>query len=294
MATLLDTLKKNLGQVSAPEAVADETGTVQQLLSARKGIVGPQSQLGPKGFSVAEAAARAPAQQQLAETRQAAQLQSTAIGQEAAAQAEEQKQREASLSAQRQQSQLQSRIQTESILRNLEQNRAALSEDKRRSGMEQVAANLRFQNQAYIDNLQREGTKARLQDSYAFDTQLKNQIADDNIALLKLQLGNKAAIDASDREFQKMLAQIDIDTAIRMQKENASFAAQQQKIQAIGQTATTGIAAGGKYYEDKSAGKFDKGYQGYAERTKERGGTPVSYGTYQERTQAGPPKPGTF
>ena len=37
MPTLLDTLKKNLGQVGQPEAVADETGTVQQLLSARKG-----------------------------------------------------------------------------------------------------------------------------------------------------------------------------------------------------------------------------------------------------------------
>jgi len=156
MPTLLDTLKKNLGQVGQPEAVADETGTVQQLLSARKGIVGPATALGPKGLAVGEAAARAQTQQQMADVSQQAALQSTALGQEAAGQAEEQRQREAGIAAQRQQNALQSRVQTENILRTLEQSRGALAEDKRRAGLEQVAANLRLQNASYIDNLQRE------------------------------------------------------------------------------------------------------------------------------------------
>ena len=140
MPTLLDTLKKNLGQVGQPEAVADETGTVQQLLSARKGIVGPATALGPRGLAVGEAAARAQTQQQMADVGQQATLQSTALGQEAAGQAEEQRQREAGIAAQRQQNALQSRVQTENILRNLEQSKGALAEDKRRAGLEQVAA----------------------------------------------------------------------------------------------------------------------------------------------------------
>jgi len=264
MPTLLDTLKKNLGQVNQPEAVADETGTVQQLLSARKGIVGPATALGPKGLAVGEAAARAQTQQQMADVGQQAALQSTALGQEAAGQAEEQRQREAGIAAQRQQNALQSRVQTENILRTLEQSRGALAEDKRRAGLEQVAANLRLQNASYIDNLQREGARARLTDANAFDLQLKQQIANDNAALLKLQLGNKSALDASDREFQKMVAQIDIDTAIRMQRENADFAAQQGGIQALGQAATTGIGVYGKLDERAQQQRQIQGQQALA------------------------------
>ena len=50
MATLLDKLKQNLGSATAQTApVADETGTVQQLFAARKGIVGQPAALGPRG-----------------------------------------------------------------------------------------------------------------------------------------------------------------------------------------------------------------------------------------------------
>lgn len=253
MATLLDTLKKNLGQVGQPEAVADETGTVQQLLTARKGIVGPATALGPKGLAVGEAAARGQTQQQLAEVSRGAALQSTALSQEAAGQTEEQRQREANIATQRQQNALQSRIQTENVLRTLEQSKGALAEDKRRAGLEQVAANLRLQNAVYIDNLQREGAKSRLQDSLAFDQQLKQQAVGDNISLLRLKLGNMAAIDANDRQFQEMLAKIDINAAINMQRENAGFEAQQGKIQALGQAATTGIGVYGKLAERPEA-----------------------------------------
>ena len=231
MATLLDTLKQNLGQVGGGEAVADETGTVKGLLAAKKGIVGPPSALGPKGFSVAEAAAKAPAQQQLAETAQAAQLQATGIGQAAAAQGEEERQKTQQIEMQRQQASLQNKIQTENILRGLEQNRAALTEDQRRAGMEQVAAQLRLQNDAYITNLQREGNRSRLQDDLAFDEQLKKDISADNIALLKIKFGNQSLLDASDRDFTKELAKIDFATAAAMARENSRFAQTQATIQ---------------------------------------------------------------
>jgi hypothetical protein len=249
MATLLDTLKKNLGQVAAPEAVADETGTVQQLLSARKGIVGPATALGPKGLSVAETAARGQAQQELADVGQTAQLQATQLGQAAQAQEQQQQSQAANVEFQRQQNKLQSRIQTEAILRNLEQNRAALTEDKRQAGMEQIAANLRLQTDSYINQLQQEGARSRLQDDLTFDLELKKQIAADNISLLQLKLNNQSLLDSNDREFQRQLAQINIDTAIQMAKQDAQFAAQQGQIQAAGQLATTAVGAYGKLSE---------------------------------------------
>ena len=86
MATLLDALKKNLGQVGAQDQpIADETGTVRSLLAAKKGIVGGTPTT-PRGLSVAEAAARGQTQQELADVGEAAKFQATAIEQAAAGQ----------------------------------------------------------------------------------------------------------------------------------------------------------------------------------------------------------------
>lgn len=251
MATLLDTLKKNLGQAAAPEPVADETGTVQQLLTARKGIVGPATALGPRGLSVAESGARAQTQQQLGEAAQQAQLQAIQLGQAAQEQEQQQQAQAANIEFQRQQNKLQSRVQTENILRGLEQGRTTLSEEKRQAGMEQVAANLRLQTDSYINQLQLEGARSRLQDDLAFDQAMKQQIAADNISLLQIKLNNQSLLDSNDRDFRKQLAQIDIDTAVQMARQDAAFSAQQGKIQALGQTAVTGIAAYGKLAEKK-------------------------------------------
>lgn len=292
MATLLDTLKQTLGQTGQPEAVADETGTVRSLLAAKKGIVGPATALGPQGLSVAEMAARQPAQQQLAETAQAAQMQATGIGQAAAAQAEEERQRTQAIEAQRQQNKLQNKIQTENILRGLEQSKASMSEAQRQAGMEQVGKQLRLQNEAYIANLQREGEKSRLKDALAFDQQLKQSIVGDNISLLKLKLGNIAALDADDREFKKQLAQIDVNMAAAMARQDSRFAQTQATIQSAGSVAITGIGVAGKYQE----GGLNSDYQGYL-KSRAADERPMSYTQWQQsKTEpsspsfVGPPK----
>jgi hypothetical protein len=282
MATLLETLKKNLGGVGASTApIADETGQVQQLLAARKGIVGPASALGPKGLNVAEAAARGQTQQQLQQVGQQAQQQATAIEQAAAGQQQEQRQQEQRLEGQRAESNLRNRVETENVLRNLEQNRASLSEDQRKAGLEQVGAMLRFQNEDYIRNLQREGDRARLKDKIAFDEQLVQDTFADNIAGKKLFYENQSLLDASDSAFAKQVAKIDINTALQMAKENAAFAQKQAQVQGVAEIAKTGVSV----YGQQQSGAFDGGYKGYAEATREKGGTPVSYTTWQSRNK---------
>ena len=298
MATLLDTLQKTLGQATASEAPAagEETATVQRLLSAKRGIVGgPKA---PTGLAVGEMAAQAAVQPEMAKLGQAAQLESTSLLQQAAGEAEEVQQRKQNIAAQRQQSQLQARIQSDAILRGLEQGRATLSEAQRRSGMEQVASQLRLSNDAYITNLEMEGARSRLQNKIDFDMQLKRDIMADNIALLEMQIGNKKIIDMSDDEFRKELAKIDINTAIAMQKENAKFSAQQQQIQALGQAGTTAIGAYGKYSEAEEAGKLDPGYQAYRTKSLQQGIPERDLDSYErysykEQLKGGPPAPGT-
>jgi hypothetical protein len=278
MATLLETLKKNLGGVGASTApIADETGQVQQLLAAKKGIVGPATALGPKGLSVAEAAARGQTQQQLQQVGQQAGLQATAIEQAAASQEQEQRQQEQRVEAQRAESNLRNKVETETVLRNLEQSKATLTEDQRQAGVEQVGAMLRFQNDDYIRNLQREGDRARLKDKVAFDEQLTESIFADNIAGKKLFYANQELFDASDRDFNKELAKIDITTAIQMAKENASFGQKQAQVQGVAEIAKTGVSV----YGQQQSGAFNSDYKSYAEGARTKGQTPVSYTTWQ-------------
>ena len=273
MATLLDKLKQTLGGVAATTApVADETGTVQQLLAARKGITGPATALGPKGLAVAEVAAKQPAQQKLAEIGQAAQMQATGIEQAASAQATEQRQRETALEGQRQESTLRTRIQTENILRGLEQGKAELGEKNRQLGLEVAAANLRLADANYVANLAREGEKARLQEDMSFAEQLQKSVLDDNLALQKLRYKNASILDASDRDFDRAMAKLGYTDAINMAKENLRGDAERAMIGG----ATGLVMAGVEAYGKGQKGAFSSGYQGYLESLPE-GTRPESY-----------------
>lgn len=260
MATLLDKLKQTLGGVAANAApVADETGIVQQLLAARKGITGPATALGPKGLAVAEVAARQPAQQKLAEIGQAAQMQATGIEQAFAGQAEEQKQREAALEGQKQERALENRIQTENILRGLEQGRAELGEKNRQLGLEMAAANLRLADAKYVDDLRREGEKARLQEDISFGEQLQKSILENNQALLNMQLKNKSLLSASDRDFQKELAKMGAADAIKIAQDNMRADSERAVISGMTSLIPVGIEA----YSTQQKGGFNSDYQDY-------------------------------
>ncbi len=289
MATLLDKLQQSLGTVGGQATPRDETASVQKLLAAKKGIVGAgPGALGPRGLAAPEMAARATAQQQLAQVGQAAQLQATGIGQVAEAQAEEQRQREQALAGQQQESSLRNRIQTENILRGLEQGRQELGEKERQQGMETVAANLRLQDARYIDNLRREGERARLEEDITFTEQLQKSILEDNMALQKIKIKNQSLLDVNDREFNKVLASMGANEAIRMARDN--LRADVQRAQIGGAASMTSVAIQGA--EKYQSGGLSSGYKSYVDSVPE-GTRPMSYTAWQadQNTQDfGPPK----
>lgn len=279
MATLLETLKKNLGGVGAPVApVGDETGTVQRLLSAKKGIVGG-TPTAPKGFSVAEAAARGAAQQQLGEVSQAAQLQGTAIEQAAKAEATQQQEQEATVTNQQEQNRLRTSIETERTLQELEQGKEKLNEMQRQALNEKVTALLRLQNNDYVNNLQMNAAKARLTEGNNFEAALAQDIFNNNRTLLESKLGKQAARNVSDREFEKELTKMGMAEAIRIAKEESDNLVKQAGIQTGVELAKGGVSI----YGQQQAGAFSNDYKTYAESTREQGGTPVSYTTWQQR-----------
>jgi hypothetical protein len=186
-------------------------------------------------------------------------LQATGIEQAFAGQAEEQKQRESALEGQKQERALENRIQTENILRGLEQGRAELGEKNRQLGLEMAAANLRLADAKYVDDLRREGEKARLQEDISFGEQLQKSILENNQALLNMQLKNKSLLSASDRDFQKELAKMGAADAIKAARDNMKAESERAVIAGV----TSLIPVGLEAYGTQQAGGFSGGYQEY-------------------------------
>lgn len=277
MASLLEKLQQSLGTAGGQAAPGDETASVQKLIAAKKGVVGAgPGALGPRGLAAPEMAARATTQQQLAQVGQAAQLQATGIGQAAEAQAEEQRQREQALADQQQESSLRTRIQTENVLRGLEQGRKELGEKERQQGLEAVAANLRLQDARYVDNLRREGERARLQEDISFTEQLQKSVLEDNMALQKMRIKNQSLLDVGDREFDKAMAKMGYSEAIAAARDNLKADSQRALISGATGLISTGIQAAGQY----KSGGLSQGYQSYLDEVPQ-GERPMSFTAWQ-------------
>lgn len=253
MATLLEKLKQNLGQVGGTATPQDATGEIQSLLAARRGQVGPA--IGLRGRSLTEAAAQQQTQEQLGQAATQATMTQQAIGQAQAEQQTEQAAREAAITGQQAEARLQGRIKTENVLQELERGRAELSEDRRQSSLEQAGALLRLQNKKYIDDLQREGDRARLQDSVRFNEELARAISAENQAMLGDWFKTKAMLDANQRDFEKRMEQMSAADVLAALRDEARFGQTQATIGGISETAKAGLSA---FQEKKAADKERK------------------------------------
>lgn len=238
MANLLEALQPQM---------EDTTSGLATLLRAKSGkaVSGPSTALSTQQ----EQAALAQTAQQMQPVQQAAQTQALAQEQQAREVAQKTQQQQADIAQARQANTMQTQLRTDQLLQELEQGRGKIDLSKYQANLEQVGHSLRLSNQQYIDTLQREGARARLNDSLQFSEQLAKSIMSDNKDLLEKQLGNKSILAASDREFSKRMSQMGIqnawqmfDNELRTQKERALFTG-------IGAVATSGIGAYGQYAE---------------------------------------------
>lgn len=246
MANLLEALKQ-------PQ-LEDTTSQLATLLRAKTGKAaeGPAATLSTQQ----EQAAVAQTATGMQPVQQAAQLQK--LGQEQQAREVEQKtqQQQTDIAQARQANQMQTQLRTDQLLQELEQGRGKIDLAKYQAGLEQIGQTLRFNNQRYIDDLQREGARARLQDNLQFIEQLAKTTLEDNKKLIEKQLGNKSVLAATDREFAKSMAQLNINDAwqifnnsMKSEKEGALFTG-------LGGLFTTAISQYGKYKEDQDKTEY--------------------------------------
>lgn len=241
MANLLDALKS--------PGMADTTSQLSGLLRAKSG----KAAAAPAGAvsTQQEQAAVAQTAQAMQPVQQAAATQQAEQEQQARGLQQQVGQQQAEIQQARQANQIKTQLQTQQILQDLEQNKGKIDMARYQSSMEQLGQNLRLSNQKYVDNLQREGNRARLNDDVQFREQLARSVLQDNKNLLERQLNNKSILSANDREFSIAMAKMGVNDAWQLFRNEAK--AQQGAAQWTtgASVLTSGLAGYGSYQESQ-------------------------------------------
>jgi hypothetical protein len=252
---MANSLMEALRQSSTiPQPQASDLGQTSSIAQA----------LTTKATGKALAPAAQPAISNIAEQASAQQAQSLQLGQtaqaataqrelESQARAQEGEIDFAKREASEKQAQAQRALLTQSsrILDSYEQGQREIDYNKNAASMEQLGFNLRLSNSQYIDRLQREGRRNRLDNDLSFREALQRTIFDDEEDLFSSDLDFRRALRADDREFTERMASISLDDAINLANAQSRQANQQATWQGIGTILQGGIA-GGKEAGDKS------------------------------------------
>ncbi|MCF1193253.1 hypothetical protein LRR18_16810, partial [Mangrovimonas sp. AS39] len=119
--------------------------------------------------------------------------------------------------------------QSDNLLRDFERDSRQLDDTRTQAKTEQLGFLLRLQDKQYIDQLQMEGEKARLNTNLGFKEAAFRSQLEDNMTLFRNDQMFKKFVNSSEREFRDQLSKMDINYAMQVAS-NAQQAANQQSI----------------------------------------------------------------
>lgn len=254
MANLLETIRNNSAALGTQkQGVQDNTQQVATLLRAKSGKAGsaPDSAISNLQETAAVDQTNNTIQNQVAPAQA---IQQAGIEQQAKSATETAGIQKAELNQSRTFNEVENRLNTTKLLNQFEQNKGQLDLDKNKSQVQQFAQGLRLSNDKYISDLQREGSKARLDNEVKFNEALQNEAFDYDTQLQKQLFENEDIAKMSDRDFEKKLAQMGIDSAWTAFRSNQKANAEKSKYQAIGSLVSAGIGAAGSMSGGSGAG----------------------------------------
>jgi len=281
---LIDKIQRNLA-ATGTEAVGttDQTGRARQLLAAKSGKAVGAGQLAPQS-AIAESAAVDQTRQQLEQLQPQGQLAAAEVGQKVQQLGMQEQSARADLDLRRQQMQQQNSIRKQELLSDLGRQRGTLDFEKDKAKLEQLSHTMRMGDQKYLDKLELEGQRNRLDNDLAFKEALQKAVLGSNKDLLVKSLGNQNVLASSDRDFQKAMASIDLNAALQMAQNEMADAKQAATIGAVGAMGAAGVSAYGSY----KSGAFSDEYGQY----KDAGGQ-KSYTGWQDAGSPSAPPGGT-
>jgi len=249
---LLDQVKKSLTSgFQVPQFGQSQSLKQLQAGTAGRQIIGGEG--GPRQGSVAEIVAAAGARQQQKEDIAQGQLAAAQLEQQEAKQQQQFEQRKAALNEEELNIRQQMQNKTQEILMDFSQRKGELDFKENSSRVQFAMAAMRMSNDDYLDQLEVEGARSRLNDQAAFEWELTQSIMADEMELFKNDLSFKAAMNADDRGFKEYLFEMDMNTAIELAALGAETAEVISQYEAAGQIISGAASATGTYLKNKPA-----------------------------------------
>jgi hypothetical protein len=134
-------------------------------------------------------------------------------------------------------------LKASEIIGELERSRKELSTREQLDRMEVAASKLRLADDKYRYQLEDTGRRQRLTDSVAFDAALKRATFADMESLFKYNINMKAALDLESAQFDRWLANLDLQTALQVADTKKAAAAESAMISGVSQAGYAGYEA---------------------------------------------------
>lgn len=250
-SNLMDAIRQGMQQPTQPAAsdTLSSTAQTQSLLNTKAtGKAQPDGSAQPATSNIGEQVAKQQTQLAGQQLSQQGAMKGNELGAAAEQQTIEQNQQEQAQTQQQKQAQTNLLNQANSILTSFSQGQQTQDLAKQKAQADQLGFTLRLSNSKYVDNLQREGKKARLDSALSFSEALQRSIFADEESLLHSNLDFRTAMRADDRTFETMMGKMSTDYAIEIAHAQASQANQQAQWSGIGTVVNAGAAAGTKYF----------------------------------------------
>lgn len=241
--SLFQSLNASLGQAAQPQGVqGGQTQQLQKLSAAASGKAlgagGPRLDNTEERQQLSQASLAQKALQGQASLDQA-QLQQQQSQQQQEYQQQGQQLSEKALNVKQQ-----FQEQAQGIINDYSRSGQQLDMQKDAARMEQLGFTMRLSNEKYVDQLQAEGARARLDNSTVFNEALQQSIFSDSTDLLNRDLTFKSALGADQRTFEKSMSDMDIGQAILISQISATAANQQTFWSGVSGVVSGGAQAG--------------------------------------------------
>jgi len=235
---LMDDIKKSLTSgFQLPQFGQSEQ--LRRMQRATSGKIAADE--GPEAVSLAEQVAATAAKQQQEEDVLAGKVQAEQLAMEEKAQQEAARQKGAELDEKRLNMQQDLQNKVSNILQEYSQRVGEIDMREDSAKTQYVTTLMRLSNEDYIDQLEVEGARSRLQDQASFEWELTQSIFEDELDLLKNDLEFRSSIAAENREWKEYMAEWTLDQAMELALTDLDAAERLANVQAAGE-AISGIA----------------------------------------------------
>lgn len=251
--SVLGRLQQNLAKMAAPapvEGVLGEQRAVESFAAAASGkAISPGE--GPARSTQAEKSLATEVNRGLQNLSQDMRMEQVGFAQQQKAQEDKAELDNKILSEQYVNMQESMLAKQQEILTSFVRSDRELDLNKDKAKAEQFGFNLRLSNKLYVQNLQQEAAKARLVDSTNFQEELMRSVFAEEQDLFADSLEFRRLMAADEREFNELVANIDINFALQVAAAQNEEANQRMMWEGISGVVQGGASAWVKYEKDK-------------------------------------------